>query len=143
MNLVTWAFFAANAGRIFSYLPQILAAIHCRNGAVAVSRMTWGYFAVAHLTGVLYGLVVIHDHNMALVFLGNFIACCVLVGIVTWKKIRHARQRGLQVVVGNHFETEGNSLLANGAEIVPNALSRMVAGSSPTPVKFLKTKQSN
>ncbi|MBC7702502.1 MAG: hypothetical protein H7274_00965 [Rhodoferax sp.] len=92
VNMVTWVFFAANMGRIFAYLPQILAAWRCENGAAAVSRMPWGYFAIAHCTGSLYGLIVIRDTNMALVFLGNFIACCTLVGIVTWKKIQ-LRQR--------------------------------------------------
>jgi len=89
---VTWAFFAANAGRIFAYFPQILAAVRCKNGAVAVSRMTWTYFATAHFTGCLYGLMVIHDSNMAIVFLGNFIACVTLVGIVTWKKMQFHRR---------------------------------------------------
>jgi uncharacterized protein with PQ loop repeat len=88
-ELVSWAFFAVNAGRIFAYLPQILAAAKCQNGAAAVSRATWSYFAFAHFTGAMYGLVVIHDHMMVIVFIGNFLACCVLVGLVSWKKWRH------------------------------------------------------
>ena len=89
-ELVSWAFFAVNAGRIFAYLPQIVAAAKCQNGAAAVSRATWSYFAFAHFTGAMYGLVVIHDHMMVIVFIGNFLACCVLVGLVSWKKWRHA-----------------------------------------------------
>ncbi len=90
-DLVTWAFVAANAGRVFAYLPQIVAAARCKNGATAVSRTTWSYFAFAHFTGAMYGLVVIHDFRMALVFIGNFFACCILVGLVAWKKWRHHR----------------------------------------------------
>ena len=92
-DLVTWAFFAANGGRILAYIPQLHAAWKCENGAKSVSRMTWGYFAFAHLTGILYGLLVIHNQQMALVFGGNFVVCCLLVGIVTWKKSRHHQPR--------------------------------------------------
>lgn len=50
-DIVTWTFFAANGGRILAYIPQLLAALKCENGAKSVSPMTWGYFAFAHLTG--------------------------------------------------------------------------------------------
>ncbi len=93
-DIVTWAFFAANAGRIVAYFPQLLAAWRCQNGATSVSRATWGYFALAHFTGILYGHFVIHDRKMALVFLGNFLACSLLVAVVTWKKRRHQRFQG-------------------------------------------------
>jgi hypothetical protein len=88
-DMIAWLFVAANASRLLGYLPQVVAAWKCRNGASAVSRMTWGYFAFAHFTGVLYGLVVIHDLSMAAVFLGNFLVCVALLAIVTWKKRRH------------------------------------------------------
>jgi uncharacterized protein with PQ loop repeat len=105
VDIVTWVFFAANGGRIVAYIPQVVAAWKCENGAKSVSRMTWGYFAFAHMTGILYGLIVIHNTQMALVFAGNFVVCCLLVGIVTWKKRRHSPSRGqkpvLQCVVNN------------------------------------------
>ena len=88
-EFIAWLFVAANAGRLLGYLPQVVAAWRCRNGAAAVSRMTWGYFAFAHFTGALYGLVVIHDLKMAYVFLGNAAVCILLVSIVTWKKRQH------------------------------------------------------
>jgi hypothetical protein len=88
-DIVAWVFLVANGGRILAYLPQVVAAWKCPYGANSVSRMTWGYFAFAHFTGVLYALTVIHDPKMALVFLSNLIVCCLLVGIVTWKKARH------------------------------------------------------
>jgi uncharacterized protein with PQ loop repeat len=90
-DIVAWVFVAANAGRVLGYLPQVIAAWKCPYGAKSVSRMTWGYFAFAHFTGVLYAMLVIHDLNMALVFLGNLLVCCLLVGIVTWKKLRYRR----------------------------------------------------
>jgi hypothetical protein len=85
-ELVTWVFVTVNAGRIVSYLPQIVAAYRCRNGARAVSRATWAYFAAAHLTGVVYTWVVVHDPKLACVFLTNFLACLALVAIVSWKR---------------------------------------------------------
>ena len=88
-DIVAWVFLVANGGRILAYLPQVVTAWKCPHGATSVSRMTWGYFAFAHFTGVFYALIVIHDPKMALVFLSNLIVCCLLVGIVTWKKIRH------------------------------------------------------
>ena len=89
VDIVSWLFVAANAGRLIGYMPQVVAAWKCKNGAASVSRMTWGYFAFAHFTGILYAMIVIHDLSMALVFLGNFTVCCLLIAIVTWKKRRH------------------------------------------------------
>ena len=92
-TVVTWIFMAANTGRILAYLPQIHAAATCKNGATAVSRMTWGYFGVAHLAGAAYGVVVVNDFKMVFIFSMNFLACALVVGLVTWKKRAHARSR--------------------------------------------------
>ena len=109
-DIITWAFFAANGGRILAYLPQLLAAWQCENGAKSVSRMTWGYFAFAHFTGVMYALVVIHNNQMMVVFLGNLVVCCLLVGIVSWKKSRHGQRKAhppaLKCVGGRALMTE-------------------------------------
>jgi hypothetical protein len=89
VDVVSWLFLITNAFRLLAYMPQIMAAIRCPNGARAISRTTWSYFAVAHLTGHFYSRLVLHEHKMATVLLGNFLACTTLVAIVTWKKIRH------------------------------------------------------
>jgi NAD/NADP transhydrogenase beta subunit len=89
VEIVTWLFVATNACRMLAYFPQIVAALKCQNGATAVSRATWSYFALAHLTGVFYSRLVLHDSKMATVLLGNFVACVTLVSIVSWKKARH------------------------------------------------------
>jgi hypothetical protein len=88
---ITWLFLIANTGRIVAYVPQLVAAWNCENGASSVSRLTWGYFAFAHLAGVLYGAFVIHDSKMAWMFSGNLLVCILLVGIVTWKKMSHTK----------------------------------------------------
>ncbi|MGP1676427.1 MAG: hypothetical protein ACTS6J_04635 [Burkholderiales bacterium] len=86
IDLFSWIFLVTNLGRIFAYLPQIRAALHCRNGAKSISRLTWGYFAISHATVSIYGFLVLHDASMGVIFLGNCIACCALVAIVTWKQ---------------------------------------------------------
>ena len=88
---ITWLFVIANTGRILAYVPQLLTAWNCKNGASSVSRLTWGYFAFAHFAGVLYGAFVIHDSKMAWMFSGKLLVCVMLVVIVTWKKMMHAR----------------------------------------------------
>jgi uncharacterized protein with PQ loop repeat len=84
--LFSWIFLVTNIGRIFAYLPQIHAALSCENGAKSISRFTWGYFALSHATVSMYGFFVLHDPSMGAIFLGNCIACCTLVAIVTWKQ---------------------------------------------------------
>ena len=91
VEIITWLFIAVNSGRIFAYIPQLISAWNCKNGAASVSRVTWGYFAVAHLTGLVYAIEVIDDSKMALMFLGNLLACVALVAIVTWKKMSYVR----------------------------------------------------
>jgi hypothetical protein len=93
-EIITWIFVAGNTGRLLAYLPQIVAAWKCENGAKSVSRFTWSYFALAHLTGVLYASLVVNDTRMAIVFFGNLMACVSLVAIVTWKDLCHRAGSG-------------------------------------------------
>jgi len=86
INLFSWIFLVTNIGRMFAYLPQIRAALSCGNGAKSISRFTWGYFALSHATVSTYGFFVLHDASMGAIFLGNCIACCTLVAIVTWRQ---------------------------------------------------------
>jgi uncharacterized protein with PQ loop repeat len=86
VSIFSWIFLVTNVGRVFAYLPQIRAALACRNGAKSISRFTWGYFALSHATVSIYGFFVLQDISMGAVFLGNCIACCTLVAIVTWKQ---------------------------------------------------------
>jgi len=85
-GLITWTFVTVNASRTLAYLPQIFAALRCSDGARAISALTWGYFALAHFTGAIYSLGVVHDTSLAAVFSGNCLACVALLGIVGWKR---------------------------------------------------------
>lgn len=85
-SLVGWLFLIANSGRLLAYFPQIIAAARCDAGAKSVSVITWGYFAFAHLTALLYAIVVLQDSKSVWIFTGNFVVTLILVGIVMWKR---------------------------------------------------------
>lgn len=89
---VLMAFTAINTVRILAYVPQIVKAARDRNGATAISYMTWGLFALSHLTTIAYALVCLGNALMALIFLGNVAACLAIV-LVTAGKRRAHRQR--------------------------------------------------
>ena len=92
MSLAEWItllFVITNGGRVLAIVPQIISAARCSQGAKAVSRLTWGYFAFAHLTASLYGFFSAHDLKLALIFLGSFAGCSLLVIVVSWKRWRH------------------------------------------------------
>lgn len=89
---IVWLFVTVNAARTMAYVPQIWAVLRSDDGARGVSTVTWGYFALSHLTGSLYSLDIARDPRLAGVFLGNFVACSVLLGVVVWRR-RVARTR--------------------------------------------------
>jgi hypothetical protein len=83
---IAWLFVTVNAARTMAYVPQIWSALKSRDGAQGVSTITWGYFALSHLTGSLYSLEIVHDTKLAGVFLSNFLACSVLLAVVGWRR---------------------------------------------------------
>jgi hypothetical protein len=85
-NLVVVVFLAVNTLRTLAYGPQIWAAVRHPEGARGISVITWSYFALSHLTGAAYSLVITHDANLVASFLGNFVACALLVGVVAWQR---------------------------------------------------------
>lgn len=83
---IAWLFVTVNAARTIAYVPQIWSALRSQDGARGVSTITWGYFALSHLTGALYSIDGAHDARLAGAFLGNFVACSVLLGVVVWRR---------------------------------------------------------
>ena len=83
---IVWLFVTVNAARTLAYVPQIWSVLKSRDGARGVSTVTWGYFALSHLTGALYSFDSAHDAKLAGAFLGNFAACSVLLGVVVWRR---------------------------------------------------------
>ncbi len=86
---VVAGFSLANSIRVLAYVPQILKASRDENGATAISFVTWGLFLLSHMTTVAYALVQLADVVMALIFLGNALACLTILVIAVTKRKRH------------------------------------------------------
>lgn len=72
------AFALLNGGRIVAYMPQIMCVYRDRNGAGAVSLLTWAMFTASNLATVSYSLTVSGDFVIASVFTLNA-ACCLAI----------------------------------------------------------------
>lgn len=99
VDVFAWLFLIANAGRVLAYMPQIAAAWKCQSGAKSVSLLTWSYFTFAHLTALMYALVVLQDSKSAWVFAGNLCFTGLLVALLIFKRIQH-RHRARTLVSG-------------------------------------------
>src|SRR3954447_25975828 len=67
-DLALLVFAVCNSLRIAAYVPQILRLAPDEGGAGAVSPTTWGLFALANVSTVLYAALVAADLSLALVF---------------------------------------------------------------------------
>lgn len=94
---VVGAFALVNSVRVLAYVPQIVTVARDTNGASGVSYATWGLFLISHLTTIAYALVHLRDSIMALLFLGNALACLAIIAITMVKRRRHAARRGVRV----------------------------------------------
>jgi hypothetical protein len=99
-SLIAWAYLLSNATRVVTYLPQIYAVWRCEDGARSVSLMTWGSWAAANLTAVLYGSLVIQESFFVLISFINLIGCGAVTGIVGWRRAtwQRANQPGGKTV---------------------------------------------
>lgn len=84
--LVAWAYVLANTGRVASYLPQIVAIWRSRDGAPSISLLTWSYWAVSHLTAVLYAALVLADGKLLAVSMGNLLCCGTVVTLTVLRR---------------------------------------------------------
>jgi uncharacterized protein with PQ loop repeat len=85
------AFALLNGGRILAYLPQIVCIYRCRNGAAAVSLMTWVMFTAANVATVSYALTVSSDLVVAGVFGLNAVFCFLITAMVALRRLARAR----------------------------------------------------
>ena len=89
-------FFAAcNGLRLVGYVPQILRVARDEGGASAVSCATWGLFALANVSTVLYAALVAADLSLALVFCANTLGSALIFGLTLLKRHRHIRVQRL------------------------------------------------
>ena len=88
-SIVAFALF--NGGRVVAYMPQIVCVYRCRNGAAAVSLLTWIMFTAANAATVTYALTVSADLVVAGVFGLNALSCMVIAALVAFRRLSHGR----------------------------------------------------
>src|SRR5947209_4290718 len=81
------AFALLNGGRVVAYMPQIMCIYRDRNGAAAVSLLTWGMFTAANLATVSYSLTVSSDRVIAAVFALNAVCCVTITCLVACRRL--------------------------------------------------------
>ncbi|MFT4196227.1 hypothetical protein [Ottowia sp.] len=92
---IAWGYLLSNAARVFTYLPQIVVVWRCRDGARAVSLLTWGSWVAANSMAVLYGALVVSDLFFLLISLVNLAGCGLVAGIAARRRWQwRCRQRG-------------------------------------------------
>jgi hypothetical protein len=90
MHLASFAFIAFTVFgglRVLSYLPQILRIASDRNGASAISYLTWGLWTASNASTALYAVVNLQDAYLAAIS-GINTVCCVIVIALTFTKRR-------------------------------------------------------
>lgn len=86
VEITLTVFAVSNSLRVLAYVPQILRVARDRNGATAVSCLTWLMFAVSHLSTVAYALVVVEDGPMAAIFGVNMLCCLLIIALTCYKR---------------------------------------------------------
>jgi hypothetical protein len=81
-------FYAFNALRVVSYLPQILRVAADKNGAQAISYTTWCIWIGANGSTAAYALVITPSLSLFVVSALNAIGCATVVVLTVWKR-RH------------------------------------------------------
>lgn len=88
---IAWAYLITNIGRIVTFVPQIMAVLHCIDGARAVSLLTWGSWVVANLTALLYGVLILGDGFFLAITCINTFGCSAVTLIAAWRRIEFRR----------------------------------------------------
>jgi hypothetical protein len=85
-SAIAWLYLVINAGRVISYVPQVVALWQRRDGAQAISLLTWSYWTLSHITAVLYGTVVIDDSFIVTISLLNLVCCGVVMALAIHRR---------------------------------------------------------
>jgi uncharacterized protein with PQ loop repeat len=101
IEIVSWAYMLTNSARVLAYFPQIVSAWQCPpENARALSKATWGMFAVSHCTTTLYGWLVMQDAQFSAISLANFICTAVTFAVICRKQWQGARAAPVPALVG-------------------------------------------
>jgi len=96
------AFALLNGGRIIAYMPQIMCIYRDRNGAAAVSLVTWTMFTAANLATVSYSLTISSDRVVAAVFALNALCCLTITCLIACRRLALPVSAGRAVVQPDH-----------------------------------------
>ncbi|MGE0797020.1 MAG: hypothetical protein AB7G13_01960 [Lautropia sp.] len=90
---IGWCYLATNSARLLTYVPQLLTVWRCRDGAQAISLLTWTSWVISHCTAVLYGVLVTSDFYLVLVSVINLLGCGAITAVAAARRRQHARHR--------------------------------------------------
>ncbi len=85
---IGWFYLVTNSARVFTYIPQIIAVWRCRDGARAISLITWYSWAVSHAAAMTYGALVVHDGFFFVISAINFACSSAVATIATQRRSR-------------------------------------------------------
>lgn len=87
---VTLAVFTAcNVLRLVAYLPQLVRINQDTQGAFAISYSSWAIFAFSNLSTAIYGLAVMGDWAVTLLFAANTVCCFAIIGLTAYKRAQY------------------------------------------------------
>ena len=132
-------FTLCNTIRVFAYVPQLVRIRQDQHGASAISYTTWGLFLVSNLSTVAYGLMVVNDWWIVVVFAVNALFCVAILGLTAWKRavFKAARQLApassgipLGPVQDLEAQVEGNLIQAPMARLPGPARLSVISGAA-------------
>jgi hypothetical protein len=85
-DLALLLFNAVNCIRLLAYVPQIVTIVRGCHSAEGVSCLSWALLGLAHFATAFYAWVSVGDAWMAFVFLVNFAACMLIIGLAVYKR---------------------------------------------------------
>ena len=91
LQLIVYLYLLTNAVRIFTYLPQIHAVWAARDGARAISLLTWGSWALSHAAALAYAQLVVHDVALSAIASINLVGCSTITAIAVRRRLAWRR----------------------------------------------------
>lgn len=88
---IGWFYLVTNAARVFAYFPQIAAVWRCRDGAFAISILTWGLWTISHVAALLYGALVMNDLYFVGITTVNLLGCGAVTALTAWRRVEFGR----------------------------------------------------
>lgn len=86
LQIFTFFYVACNTLRIVACLPKIRKMLCDRCNAKAVSATTWGLFAFANASAILYASQVAGDALLATSMSTNTAACVLVAALSAWRQ---------------------------------------------------------